>query len=160
MPGTGIDATPTTVDLRSALADLKGHGELSTVSSEIHWNRELGAISRVALQRKAPGLLFENITDYNGSTSRCGKVTTNLLGSHRRIAILLGLDPDTPYPSLVEHVRACNEKRIEPVRVDTGPVRDNIVRGADVDLTELPRAALAPPRRWPLHQHVRRGRDP
>ncbi|OZM77070.1 UbiD family decarboxylase [Pseudonocardia sp. MH-G8] len=132
------NGTPTTADLRSALADLRSHGELSAVSSEVHWNRELGAVSRVALQRNSPGLLFENITDYNHESSRCGKVTTNLLASHRRIAILLGLDPETPYTSLVEHVREHNEKRIEPVRVDAGPVRDNIVRGADVDLHDLP----------------------
>lgn len=129
---------PAQADLRSALADLRSHGELTTVSREVHWNRELGTVSRVALQRKAPALLYDNITDYPRPSARCGKVTTNLLASHRRIAILLGLDPDTPYPRLVEHVREFNAKRLRPVVVENGPVKDHIVTGRDVDLTDLP----------------------
>ncbi|WP_051342976.1 UbiD family decarboxylase [Pseudonocardia spinosispora] len=129
---------PTTADLRTALADLERNGELATVSTEVHWNRELGAISRVALQRSAPALVFDNITDYNSTTALGHKVTTNLLASHRRMAILLGLDPNTAYPRLVEHVREHNGKGIAPVTVEAGPVQQNIVRGHDVDLTSLP----------------------
>lgn len=132
------EGSSTTADLRSALADLGAYGELATVSREVHWNRELGAVSRVALQRDAPGLVFENITDYNTPSARGRKVTTNLLASHRRIAILLGLDPDTPYPRLVDHVRVHNAKRLAPIAVETGPVKENVVTGARVDLNELP----------------------
>lgn len=135
---TNPNGGPATADLRSALADLRTHGELTTVSREVHWNRELGTVSRVALGKGAPALLFDNITGYNTASARGGKVTTNLLAGHRRIAILLGLDPDTPYPRLVEHVREHNAKRIAPVAVGTGPVKENVVSGDALDLTELP----------------------
>lgn len=136
--GTGQPLTPTSADLRSALADLETHRELARVSREVHWDRELGTVSRVALERSAPSLLFQNLTDYNSPTSRCGKVATSLLASHRRIAILLGLDPDTSYGELVEYVREHNAKQIDPVTVSTGPVKQNVVSGNSVDLNQLP----------------------
>lgn len=72
-PGTeNARGAATTADLRSALADLEAHGELATVSREVHWNRELGTVSRVALERDAPALLFDNIAGYNTPGSRCG----------------------------------------------------------------------------------------
>lgn len=135
---TTAGQAPTTADLRSALADLRAHGELVTVGREVHWNRELGAVTRVALGRRGPALLFDDITDYPRPGSRSGQVATSLLASHRRVAILLGLDPDTPYPQLVRHVREYNEKRLAPVVVPSGPVKDHVVSGADLDLNDLP----------------------
>lgn len=159
-PETGTDAqqTPTTADLRSALTDLRSHGELATVAREVHWNRELGTVARIAMQRDAPSLLFENITDYNAPSVRCSKVSTSLLASHRRIAILLGLDPATSYQQLVQHVREYNPKRIEPVAVPTGPVKDNVVHGEAVDLNELPVPHWHYLDGGALHQHIRRRR--
>lgn len=131
-------ARPTSADLRSALMQLEEHGELARVSREVHWDRELGTVSRVTLGRSGPALVFGNIKGYNTPSARCGKVTTGLLASHRRIAILMGLDPGTPYAELVHHVRLRNAERLEPVTVATGPVKENIVHGAAVDLEEFP----------------------
>lgn len=136
---TSADSSkPTSADLRSALADLRKHGELVEVTREVHWNRELGTVSRVAMERNGPALLFSNITDYNTPSARGRKVATSLLASHRRIAILLGLDPETPYADLVHHVREHNSRRVEPVSVSSGPVKDNIVTGDSLDLNDLP----------------------
>src|SRR5690348_3802170 len=68
-------------DLRSTLGLLRDHGELSEVPGEVHWDRELGAVTREMLLRKGPALLFRNITGYNGPDARCGQVATSLLAS-------------------------------------------------------------------------------
>lgn len=125
-------------DLRTALADLQKFGEITDVSKEVHWNRELGTVSRIALEKRAPALLFNNIADYPAATARGSKVATNLLASHRRISILLGLPEDTPYADLVQYVRKNNSRRIAPVSVPTGPVKENIVTAHRLDLAELP----------------------
>lgn len=125
-------------DLRQALAMLTAHGELAEVRGEVDWDRELGTVTREVLRRKGPALLFSNIKDYNHAGARCGRLTTGLLASHRRIALTLGLDPAADNRTLVEHVLRHNAERLPPVFVDDGPVHENVVRGEDIDLRELP----------------------
>lgn len=128
----------THADLRQALGLLTRSGELAEVKGEVDWDRELGTVTREVLRRKGPALLFTNIKDYNRPGTRCGRLATSLLASHRRIALLLGLDGTTGHQELVQHVLSHNAKRIEPTIVDDGPVHENIVLGDDVDLYELP----------------------
>ncbi|OLT09608.1 hypothetical protein BJF78_30265 [Pseudonocardia sp. CNS-139] len=125
-------------DLRSALALLAAKGELTRVAGEVHWDRELGTVAREVLRRSGPALLFENITGYNTPDARCGSLTTGLLAGHRRIALLLGHDDAVPNRTLVEQVTETNRRTLAPRFVDDGPVREHVVRGADVDLTQFP----------------------
>lgn len=124
--------------LRQALAVLREHGELAEVDAEVHWDRELGAVSRETLRRRGPALLFSNITGYRAPEARGSKVTTGLLASHRRIALLLGLDPESTTRETVDHVMARNAQRLPPVEVPDGPVHENVVVGAQIDLNDFP----------------------
>ncbi|MGH3627379.1 MAG: UbiD family decarboxylase, partial [Sciscionella sp.] len=128
----------TTQDLRTALALLRSKDELAEVRGEVHWDRELGTLTREVLRRKGPALLFSNITGYNESGARCSRLTTSLFASHRRIALLTGFDEMPAHRDLLHHVLRTNQQRIEPVLVADGPVHETIVTGEDVDLTELP----------------------
>lgn len=129
---------PTTEDLRTAIDRLRSHGELADVTGEVHWDRELGTLTREALRRKGPALLFRNITDYNKPDARCGQLVTNLLASNRRLSLLLGYDEPPGHDEIVGHVLRKNAERVPPVLVDDGPVHDVVVTGDDVDLAELP----------------------
>ncbi|MDQ7910105.1 UbiD family decarboxylase [Phytohabitans sp. ZYX-F-186] len=131
-------ATTDAPDLRSALGMLRGAGELAEVTAEVDWNRELGTVARETLRRKGPALLFRNIKDYNGPDARCGQVVTSILASHRRIALLLGLDPSIDNRSLVDYVTRTNRERVTPKLVADGPVHENVLLGDDVDLTAFP----------------------
>jgi UbiD family decarboxylase len=126
-------------DLRGWIAALKAHGELHEIDAEVDWNIELGTIMRLA---QGPGtgraLLFNNIKDYNKPGSRCRRVFGSALNNYRRIAIMLGLAPDTHPRELVKICRNILEGTIPPRIVKSGPVKENIVTGTDIDLYELP----------------------
>ncbi|HEY4405288.1 MAG TPA: UbiD family decarboxylase [Xanthobacteraceae bacterium] len=126
-------------DLRGWIEALRQHGELHEIDAQVDWNIELGTIMRLA---QGPGtgraLLFNNIKDYNKPNSRCRRVFGSALNNYRRIAIMLGLPPDTHPRELVKISRNILEGTIAPRIVASGPVKQNIATGKDVDLYELP----------------------
>src|SRR5438046_6605839 len=98
-----IERKPVTFgDLRGWIAAIKQQDELANINAEVDWNIELGTIMRLA---QGPGtgkaLLFNNIKDYNKPTSRCRRIFGSGLNSYRRVAMLMGLPPDTHQRELV-----------------------------------------------------------
>src|ERR1051325_11482345 len=119
------------MDLRQWLGVLEKEGELRRVTTEVHWDRELGAVARRVLEKKGPALLFENITGYT-SGARCSRLFTGGLGDRRRLALALGFPKDVTNAELVRHVMTKNRETIAPRIVKTGPVKDVIVEGAAI----------------------------
>ncbi len=124
------------VDMREWIARLDKEGELRRITAEVSWDRELGAIARRVLEKKGPALLFERIKGYE--TGRCTKVFVSGLGSVGRLALSLGFPKDASNRDLVQHVMKLNRQTIAPTIVATGPVKDVVVRGKDIDQTEFP----------------------
>ncbi|MGH3660414.1 MAG: UbiD family decarboxylase [Micromonosporaceae bacterium] len=129
--------TPGT-DLRATLQMLARSEELTEVTGEVHWDRELGALTREMLSRNGDALLYTNITGYNSPDSRCRQLTTSLLASRRRLSLCLGFDDEVDNERLVKHVMATMTERVPAVTVDDGPVHENVLTGSDVDLTDFP----------------------
>jgi 4-hydroxy-3-polyprenylbenzoate decarboxylase len=126
-------------DLRAWLDVLRDAGELREVDGEVDWNIEIGTIMRLAQGAgTGPALLFNNIKDYNKQDSRCRRILGCSLSSYRRVAMMLGLPPDTHPRELVKVGRNVLTGSIPPKVVDTGPVKENILKGDDVDLFEFP----------------------
>lgn len=124
-------------DLRGWIDALKEEDELHEIDAEVHWDRELGAITRKAFgMGEGPALLFNNITDHQDTLST--RFFTGGLSSYRRMALMLGMPKDTPVKELVSTMRQKLSERIEPVVVDTGPVKENIVTGDDIDIYQFP----------------------
>ncbi len=126
-------------DMRTWLKALEDAGEVRAIDGEVDWNIELGTIARL-LQGPAtgPAVLFNNIKDYNKKNSRCGRVFTGALANYRRIAMMLGLPPDTHPRELVKLGRTLLSGAIPPKIVNTGPCKENIITGDAVDLYEFP----------------------
>ncbi len=125
-------------DLRGWMKALQGAGELQQIDAEVDWNIELGTIARLAQGAgTGPALLFNTIRDY-GANARCRQVFTGGLSSARRVAMMLGLPPDTHERELVKIGRTLLTGSVPPNLVKTGPVKENIVKGDDIDLLELP----------------------
>ncbi|MDY6971248.1 MAG: UbiD family decarboxylase [Thermodesulfobacteriota bacterium] len=123
-------------DLREWISTLDKEGLLSRVECEVDWNREIGAIVREVLNRNGPALLFDNIKDHRDTW--CSRLFTNGLGSRERISLALGLSKDTPYKEIT---RVIKERLIKPLgvkTVDTGPVKENIIREDEIDLFDIP----------------------
>ncbi|MCZ7564052.1 MAG: UbiD family decarboxylase [Burkholderiales bacterium] len=124
-------------DLRGWIDALRAAGELHEIDAEVHWDRELGTITRKVFGRgDGPALLFNNITDHQDTV--CRRLFTGGLSSYRRLAMMLGLPKDTPVGELVKKTRAVFAERLPPKVVATGPVKENIITGADIDLHQFP----------------------
>src|SRR3954447_18558627 len=92
-----VERNPTAFgDLRGWIDALRAQGELQEINAEVDWNIELGTIMRLA---QGPGtgkaLMFNNIKDYNKPDSLCRQLFGSSLNSYRRIAMMMGLPPDT-----------------------------------------------------------------
>lgn len=124
-------------DLREFIARAEEAGELRTVHGA-HWELELGALAELAThsQTEFPAVLFEDIAG-----ARPGfRVLSASSNSTRRLALALGFpEPSSPI-GLVQAYRD-RMKTYEPIpprTVATGPVMENVDRGADVDLWKFP----------------------
>jgi 4-hydroxy-3-polyprenylbenzoate decarboxylase len=124
------------MDMREWIERLDKEGELRRVTAEVDWDRELGAIARRVLEKKGPALLFEAIKGYR--QGRSTKLMTGGLGTRGRLALALGFPKDATNADLVPYVMKKNRETIPPVIVATGPVKDHILRGRDVDQTIFP----------------------
>src|SRR6202167_363883 len=124
------------LDMRQWMASLEQQGELKRITAAVDWDREIGAITRRVLEKKGPALLFENIKGYTGT--RCSKLFVSGLGARSRLALALGFPRDASNRELVQHVMKKNREAIAPAVVPTGPVKDVVIRGADIDQTEFP----------------------
>jgi 4-hydroxy-3-polyprenylbenzoate decarboxylase len=126
-------------DLRGWMAALEAAGELRRIDAQVDWNIELGTIARLAQGAgTGPALVFNNIKDYNKPESRCRRIFSNALNNYHRIAMMLGLPPETHPRELVKLGRSIMTGSLPPRVVKTGPVKENIVTGKDVDLYQLP----------------------
>ncbi|MBI4465415.1 MAG: UbiD family decarboxylase [Acidobacteria bacterium] len=123
-------------ELRTWLDRFEASGELRRIKAEVNWDREVGTIARRSFTSKGPALLFENIQGHQATA--CTKLATALLNKRSRLAMVLGFPPDATVRELVQYVRRKNRETIPPVEVKTGPVKDNIIRGGDVDLYQFP----------------------
>jgi len=129
-------------DLREFLELLEKHGELTRVQEEVDWNLEMGAIIRRCYDIGAPAALFEKIKDYPqgfralgapmGASSRSGH------SLYARTALALGLGPDTSAKEIMTYFLKRKEKPIKPSIVKSGPCKENILLGKEVDLLKFP----------------------
>ena len=120
-------------DLRSFIKRLEEEGELARIKVEVDWKYELGAIARKTYGIPSnPALLFEKVKDYKMS------VFTSGLATFRRIAIALGLDPDTDEKTLIQTYVERIGKPLKPVIVKDGPCKENKIFGKNVNVLKFP----------------------
>lgn len=87
---------------------------------------------RLERERRFPVVIFENI---KGSEIPC---VTNVHASFPRLAMAIGLDiTATPRDFILEYMKR-EDQPLEPKLVDTGPVKEVVLTGKEVDVTKLP----------------------
>lgn len=123
-------------DLRGFIEELDRNKELLRVTCPVNWKYEIGGWIRksVDMRPKGPALLFENIQDY----PKGFRLFSNGLASYPRFALALGLPMETPPRGIINAYKERIRKPIEPVMVKTGPVKENILKGNDIDLYKFP----------------------
>ena len=124
-------------DLREWISTLEKEQELARVSCEVDWDREIGAVAREVLNRKkGPALLFDNIKDHKDTL--CTKTFVNSMSAEERVALAIGLPKDTPFKEITKTIK---ERIVRPWGVkivEDGPVKENILKGDDIDLYQFP----------------------
>jgi len=119
-------------DLRSFLDVVKRSraADFQVVGKPVDARYEItGLVAKLEKEgRRRPVLLFENVS---GTTF---PVITNLHASRSRLAAAINAAPDQMLPT---YLRAM-DKPIAPRVVKTGPVKEVVRRGAEVDLLSLP----------------------
>jgi 4-hydroxy-3-polyprenylbenzoate decarboxylase len=123
-------------DLRKWIAQLESEGDLKRITAKVDWDDEISQIIRKVYVQNGPALLFENIKGHEKTFSR--KLFTNGLSTQSRVNLMLGLPKTTSPTEAVQTIRKRMKKPVPPVRVKTGPVKENIIRGKDVDLFQIP----------------------
>jgi len=126
-------------DMREFINKLDDEGELLRIKELVDWDTELGAVARRCLDLETKGekvgaLLFESIKDYPGK-----RFFTNTFGGcWRRIALALEMPKDTTIKALIlEYVKRIG-KPVKPITVATGPCKENIDVGEEVNLLKFP----------------------
>ena len=117
-------------DLRSYLDLVESKDELVRISQPVDPLHEVSAlVAKLARERRRrPVLLLENVKG-------CAfPVVTNLHASRRRMALAMGAEPRGVQRAFLKAM----ERPVAPAVVDTGPVKEIVRTGADVDLLALP----------------------
>ncbi len=118
-------------DFRGYLDYLEKNGKLLRVKKEVDVKHELAAGIRKVSDTDGPALLFENIRDYPD-----WRVAGGVYATRKLMALALETEPDEG--KLLQRYLECGEKRVKPKLVPTGPVKEIIIKGEDIDLTKLP----------------------
>ncbi|HWP57028.1 MAG TPA: UbiD family decarboxylase [Candidatus Acidoferrales bacterium] len=123
-------------DLREYIAVLEQLGELRLVENA-SCDLEIGAITEVAARREnSPAVLFDSIQGFQKGY----RVLTNLTSNRTRERLVFGVANDMDDREAVKYwkERLKGYKPIPPREVGSGPVKENVMRGEDVDLGVVP----------------------
>ncbi len=123
-------------DLRHFIKEIEKSGDLVRIKKEVDWDIEAGAISRRVYDQYGPGLLFENIKDYPGGF----RIMNGAAGTWRRVAVAMGLPPETPVREIYAEYEKRIDGRVKPNVVDRkdAPCKENVFIGDEADIYKLP----------------------
>jgi 4-hydroxy-3-polyprenylbenzoate decarboxylase len=121
-------------DNREFIEALERSGDVVRIRQEVSWDLEAGAIMRRSNELRGPAVFCEKIKDY----PKGYRIFGIPLSTKRRIAIAMGIAPDTPLPTLQEEYASRLRNRIKPVVVEEAPCKENVILGDQVDLYNFP----------------------
>ena len=120
-------------DFREYLKHLEENGKLLRVKKEVDTRFEIAAGIRKTSDIDGPALLFENIKGCPG-----WRVAGGIYATQKLMALALGLPIGADEQAIIDRYLDYGEKQVKPKLVATGPVKEVIIKGEDIDLTKLP----------------------
>ena len=127
-------------DLRSYLDVLRANNELLQVTKEVDTVREIGAVMATLERTGGEAVYFSNVKGFDIP------VTGGMLSNHKKIALALECEPE----QISDRVGTALENPLPAEIVDESagkedvPFKENVITGADVDMTKLPIPVHAP----------------
>lgn len=118
-------------DLRSFIEKAREEfpEDVLTISKEVDPRFEMTAlVAKLEQERRFPILIFENVKGCDF------QVVTNVHASRRRLAAAIGSEPRSAVAGYLKRI----QHPLPPKEVSTGPVKEMIFRGDQLDLRTLP----------------------
>jgi len=115
-------------DLREFISCLEERKDLLRVKKPVTVKHEIAAYIRKTSDQRGPAIFFENVEGFNIP------VVGGVFATRERAFLALESTPQT----YVNKFLAALERLMPPRQVATGPCKEVIHRGEDVDLTALP----------------------
>ena len=126
-------------DLRSFVDDLKKAGELVEINDETDWNFEIPAYDVISGRFNGPALLFNNVKGcFPGSRALVGHFSGTFQKPHKRCAVAFGIDPTIDRPGWFRELAPRMKSMLRPVQVASGPCKEVILKGKEINLLEFP----------------------
>ena len=126
-------------DLREFMEACDQAGEMTTIHKEVDWNLEAGAIARRITEIGAPMAFMPRIKGCAEGFSILGSpISKGWNSDFARVAIALGMDVHSPFETLMDEFIQRMKNPIRPLQVKTGPCKENILRGKDINLFKFP----------------------
>jgi len=123
--------------LRDFLAKLEADGEVVRVKAEVDKDWELSSATRHIFswpEEERPALIYENVKGYDIP------VVVAVFANRRRFAKAIDTTPE----GIWEKFKAALRHPIQPKLVDSGPCKENIMKGDEVDLFHFPVPVWSP----------------
>jgi 4-hydroxy-3-polyprenylbenzoate decarboxylase len=128
----------TDYDIREYLQRLDKAGQYRRVEGRVEAELEVGAIAQRLAERGGPACHFTDVTGAaDGATLVGGTLSRGDRHLWAKLAVALGLTPDAPHRDLLDEVVKRREAPIRPMQVKNGACKENVLKGADVDLGRL-----------------------
>src|ERR1044072_2738199 len=134
--------------LRDYLDALAKLDDLRVIDDEVDAELEIGAIARYGTEHRAPAHLLSRVRGFTPGfrVLTAPAAYSSVPGApYARVAPPLGLAPDPrPLELRAGLVAAQAAAPVPPVTVASGPCQENVLLGADADLTRFPFPLLHP----------------
>jgi 4-hydroxy-3-polyprenylbenzoate decarboxylase len=124
--------------MRDFIERAEAEGMLHRITKEVDWNLELSHIAKINEEKQGPALLFEHVKDYDSP------VITSVCTTTQRLALIMGQPLDSTLVDLMQVWVERNQQKIPPKWVDTGPCKENMMMGDEVDLFKFPAPKFYP----------------
>ncbi len=113
--------------LRDFIEELNRRGDLISVPHPLDTRYEISAVLSEMGKKEAPAILFERVRGHQLP------VVGNLLGTRKRLALALGIDPE----KLFEEFPKRMEKRLPPVLTRDASPKEVVKKGRGLDLIKF-----------------------
>ncbi len=124
--------------MRDFIEQAEAEGMLHRIKAEGDWDLELSHIAKLNEEKQGPALLFENVKDYDSP------VITSVCTTTQRLALIMDMPRESTLVDIMREWVDKNENKIPPKWVDSGPCKENIMMGDDVDLFKFPAPKFYP----------------
>jgi 4-hydroxy-3-polyprenylbenzoate decarboxylase len=111
---------------------------LHRIKAEVDWDLELSHIAKLNEERRGPALLFENVKGY------ASPVLTSACTTTERLALIMGMDRKSTLVDIMREWVNKGGNKIPPKWVESGPCKENVMKGNEVDLTKFPAPKFYP----------------